>query len=108
MSSLAYDSAQATLIIVESVQRFKATITPTHKAQLECTAVKDVVDSILVIQKDLFNRRANRNLRKLCPFIQGLERYFGALDVLSNGLSPYIPFIWVSVNSIGDFCIGID
>ena len=82
MAALASDTAQATLIIVESIQRFKATITPEHKAQLECTAVQDVVDSILVIQKDLVNRRANRNLRKLYPFIQGLGQYSGALDVL--------------------------
>ena len=56
---------------------------------------KDVVDALLVIQKDLQGRRENRNLRKLYPFLQGLERYSGAIEVLSNGLSPYLPWIWV-------------
>jgi len=107
MAAPASDTAQATLVIVESVQRFKATITPEHKAQIECTAVKDVVDAILVIQQNLVNRRANRNLRKLYPFVQGLGQYSSALDVLSNGLSPYLPFIWVSGNLNEDFCISV-
>jgi hypothetical protein len=97
MASTPSDSAQASLIIVEAVDRFKRTVTAEHKREIEKTAVKDVIDAIVVIQQDLLKRRANRNLRKLQPFVQALGHYGGALDVLSNGLGPYMPFIWAPI-----------
>lgn len=90
------ERAQASLIIVEAVERFKRTITAEHKREIEKTAVKDVVDAVGVIQQDLRKRRANRNLSKLQPFVQALGHYGDALDVLSNGL-PYMPFIWAPI-----------
>ncbi|KAJ2988979.1 hypothetical protein NUW58_g3702 [Xylaria curta] len=91
------NSAEAALVITEAVERFRDSISPDDQAQIEGTGLKDVVNALLSIQKDLQQRRENRNLRKLYPFVQGLERYSGAIDTLSNGLSPYLPYIWAPI-----------
>ncbi|KAI3318736.1 hypothetical protein HD806DRAFT_510815 [Xylariaceae sp. AK1471] len=90
-------SAGAALVITEAVERFRDSVSPDDRAQIESTELKDVVNALLSIQKDLQQRRENRNLRKLYPFVQGLERYSGAIDTLSNGLSPYLPWIWAPI-----------
>ncbi|KAI1734594.1 hypothetical protein F4680DRAFT_336723 [Xylaria scruposa] len=90
-------SAGAALVITEAVERFRATVSPDDQAQIESTELKDVVNALLSIQQDLQQRRENRNLRKLYPLVQGLERYSGAIDTLSNGLSPYLPWIWAPI-----------
>ncbi|KAK4194211.1 hypothetical protein QBC40DRAFT_291183 [Triangularia verruculosa] len=97
MASPIRDSAQAAQIIIDSAERFIRTVGPEHQRQIEDTDVKDVVDALVVVQQDLLRRRANRNLRKLHPFIQALGHYSGALDVLSNGLSPFMPFIYAPI-----------
>jgi hypothetical protein len=84
-------SARAALIITEAMERFKGSVSVDDRRQIENTELKDVLDALLDIQQDLRQRRDNRNLRKLHPFVQALERYSGAIDTLSNGLSPYLP-----------------
>ncbi|KAI0976556.1 hypothetical protein F4678DRAFT_413747 [Xylaria arbuscula] len=90
-------SAEAALIITEAMERFRNSVSSEDRGQIEGTELKDVVNALLRIQQDLQQRRENRNLRKLYPFVQGLERYSGAIDVLSNGLSPYLPWIWAPI-----------
>ncbi|KAI1366204.1 hypothetical protein F5Y08DRAFT_302008 [Xylaria arbuscula] len=90
-------SAEAALIITEAVNRFRNSVSSDDRGQIEGTGVKDVVNALVRIQQDLQERRENRNLRKLYPFVQGLERYSGAIDTLSNGLSPYLPWIWAPI-----------
>ncbi|RYP76705.1 hypothetical protein DL770_007179 [Monosporascus sp. CRB-9-2] len=90
-------SAQAHLVISDAFDRFKATVTPDDQKLLDSTTVEDVVNAMMVIQQDLRNRRDNRNLRKLHPFLQGLRTYGQAVDVLSNGLSPFLPWAWAPV-----------
>ena len=88
-------SAEAALVITQAVKRFSDSVSPDDRSQIESTELKDVTNALLRIQQDLQQRRENRNLRKLYPFVQGLERYSGAIDTLSNGLSPFLPWIWV-------------
>jgi len=87
----AADSARAALIITEAMERFKNSVSVDDRRQIEGTELKDVLNALQRIQQDLRQRRDNRNLRKLYPFVQALERYSGAIDTLSNGLSPYLP-----------------
>jgi hypothetical protein len=92
-------SVGAALVITEAVERFRDSVSPDDQAQIESTDLKDVLSALLDMQKYLQNKRENRNLRKLYPFVEGLQRYSGAIDTLSNGLSPYLPWIWVSIFS---------
>ncbi|KAJ8123850.1 hypothetical protein ONZ43_g291 [Nemania bipapillata] len=89
--------AGAALVITEAVDRFRSSVAPDDQAQIESTELKDVLNSLLDMQNYLRNKRENRNLRKLHPFVEGLERYSGAIDTLSNGLSPYLPWIWAPI-----------
>ncbi|KAI1173029.1 hypothetical protein F4777DRAFT_601066 [Nemania sp. FL0916] len=82
-------------IIREAFEQFRNSVTPDDRVKIECTELKDVLSALLDIQKDLRQRRENRNLRKLHPFVEGLNRYSGFLDTLGNGFSPYLPWIWV-------------
>ncbi|PON26980.1 NACHT domain-containing protein [Trichoderma gamsii] len=88
----------AALNIKEAAERLRDSLSSDDQKQIENTIkVQDVIDSLLKIQKELQQRRENRNLRKLYPFLQGLERYSGVIDTLSNGLSPYLPWIWAPI-----------
>ncbi|KAL6812597.1 hypothetical protein V8C40DRAFT_256786 [Trichoderma camerunense] len=88
----------AALGIKEAVERLRDSLSSDDQRQIENTmSVQDVIDSLVNIQKELQQRRENRNLRKLYPFLQGLERYSGVIDTLSNGLSPYLPWIWAPI-----------
>ncbi|KAI1496314.1 hypothetical protein F5X99DRAFT_75957 [Biscogniauxia marginata] len=91
------DFTQAHILMTESVERFRATVDQADQDLIENTEVKDVVDAILLIEKKLRERRDNRNLRKLHPFLQGIEKYSKAIDALSNGLSPYLPWAWAPI-----------
>ena len=94
MAALLSDSAQASLIITDAVERFRQCLSAEHKQEIETTAIKDVIDAIAAIQKDLLERRANRNLSKLQHFVQALGNYGDSLNVIIKGMSPYMPFIW--------------
>ncbi|CAM1505697.1 Fc.00g113340.m01.CDS01 [Cosmosporella sp. VM-42] len=86
--------ASASLLINEAVNRFKATVTRQDLKQIQTTQVDDVVAAMRVIEQDLKRRRENRNLVKVYRFVQGLQKYAGAIEALSNGLSPYLPWVW--------------
>ena len=94
-SSSATEKA-AFVLITEAVEQFKATIGTQDQNKIQNTRVDDVLAAMKDIQKGLLLRRENRNLAKLEKFTQGLQKYSGVIDALSNGLSPYLPWIWVS------------
>lgn len=87
--------ASASILITEAVDRFKAIVTHQDQDQIQSTQVDDVVKAMRAIQQTLQRRRENRNLVKLYRFVQGLQKYAGTIEVLSNGVSPYLPWIWV-------------
>ena len=89
--------AQAHNIIENAFQRFKNTTDPEDARQISTTTVDDVRASLITIQKDLQRRRENRNLRKLNDLLEGFRRYGQAIDTLSNGFSPFMPWAWAPV-----------
>lgn len=88
-------SGQARLTIEHAFERFAATVTPLDRSQFQNTQLEDVKNAALQIEKDLAARRSLRNMRKLFPFLQGLEHYSKSIEVLCNG-TPYLPWIWAS------------
>ncbi|KAH7302967.1 hypothetical protein B0I35DRAFT_447536 [Stachybotrys elegans] len=87
-------TVQAEKIISDAASRFKNVVTPDDIATFNATTADSVIIALRVIQDDLRKKRENRNLRKLVPFLEGLKKYGAAVDVLSNGLSPFLPFAW--------------
>jgi hypothetical protein len=89
-------SGQARLTIEEAFDRFATTVTPEDRHQFQDTRLEDVRLAALRIEEELATRRSLRNMRRLYPFLQGLEHYSKAIEVLCNG-TPFLPWIWVGI-----------
>ena len=56
--------------------------------------MEDVWAAARNIEAQLEVRQSLRNLRRIEPFLAGIEQYARVVEVLCNG-TPYLPFIWV-------------
>ncbi|ORY00158.1 hypothetical protein BCR34DRAFT_606363 [Clohesyomyces aquaticus] len=92
-------SAQALHTIQTAFDRFAATVTPEDRDEFTRTELKDVRNAALRIEAQLASRRSLCNMRRLQPFLAGLERYSKAIDVLCNG-TPFLPWAWAPVKLI--------
>ena len=88
-------SAQARVTIQQAFERFANTVKPDDRHVFQNTDLGDVRDAALQIEQELAARRSFRNMRRLQPFLQGLEHYSKSIEVRCNG-TPYLPWIWVS------------
>jgi hypothetical protein len=91
-------SGQARVTIEQAFERFAATVTPGDHREFQDTRLEDVWNAVLQIEQKLAARQSLRNMRRLYPFLQGLEHYSKSIEVLCNG-TPYLSWIWVSIIS---------
>lgn len=89
-------SAQALSTLHAAFERFSTTVTPEDRREFSSTRLEDVRAAALQIERQLANRRSLRNMRRLQPFLQGIEHYSKCIEVLCNG-TEYLPWIWVSL-----------
>ncbi|PVH94735.1 hypothetical protein DM02DRAFT_181103 [Periconia macrospinosa] len=76
------------------------TVSPVDLKQMRSvSAIQQVRDTALDIEKQLAARRALRNMRRLAPLFKGLEHYSKAIEILSNG-TPFLPWIWSPITLI--------
>ncbi|KAG4441376.1 hypothetical protein IFR05_003133 [Cadophora sp. M221] len=80
-------------------ERLKDTVKPHHAVEFQSTTLKDVWDAANEIQRVQRQRRSLRNMGRLKPFLQGLEKYSKCLDTLCNG-TPFLPWVWAPVKLI--------
>jgi hypothetical protein len=78
-----------------AVGKLKHSIDPADAASFESTTLQDVWAAIRKIQQEQRDRQSIRNLTRMKPLLEGLEKYAEVLGVLCNG-TPYMPWIWVS------------
>jgi hypothetical protein len=57
-------------------------------------SMQDVYQTAREIEKELEKKQLLRNLRRIHPFLEGLNRYAKVMEKLCDG-SPYLPWIWV-------------
>jgi hypothetical protein len=74
---------------------FKQTISPSDAVIFQSTSIEDVWKAAEKIQGDQKQRKSLRNMRRIEPFLKGLEKYSKVIEVLCNG-TPYLPWIWVN------------
>jgi len=79
----------------EAFERLQLKVSPKDAREFQCTTLQDVYTAARKIERELAARQCLRNMRRLNPFFDGLERYSKAIEVLCNG-TPYLPWIWVS------------
>ncbi|KAL9065694.1 MAG: hypothetical protein Q9157_007389 [Trypethelium eluteriae] len=89
-------SLQARKTLQEAFERFSRSVTPEERRDFSSTSLEDVRNAAVQTERQLAARRSLRNMRRLHPFLQGLERYSKSIEVLCNG-TPYLPWIWVSL-----------
>jgi hypothetical protein len=93
---LSASSAQAHLVLNDAFERFASTVTPDDSRMFHDTNLQGVRDEALKIEKQLRARRTQRNMRRLEPFLRGMEHYSKVMEVLCNG-TPYLSWVWAPV-----------
>jgi hypothetical protein len=78
-----------------AIDKLKQSISSTDAAVFQATVVEDVWKAAEEIQESQRRRKSLQNMRRVEPFLKGLEKYSRAIEVLCNG-TPYLPWIWVS------------
>ena len=96
MSSSPPASPQARLTLQDAFERFASTVSPVDKRLFNDTKLQDVRDEAIKIERQLRERRTQRNMARLEPFLRGLEHYAKVVEVLCNG-TPFLSWIWAPV-----------
>jgi hypothetical protein len=74
--------------------RLKQTLKPHDAAQFNSTTLADVWKAARDIQHAQRQRQCLRNMGRLKPLLESLEKYAKTIEVVCNG-TPYLPWIWV-------------
>jgi hypothetical protein len=96
MASSSPAAPQARLIFRDAFDRFKDIVTVDDARTFQSTTLQDVRNAARDLENQLGERRSLRNMRRIQPFLAGLERYSKAVEILCNG-TPYLPWIWVGL-----------
>lgn len=88
-------SASAQAHIQTAFQNFSSIVSQNHQQQFHSTTLQDVWEVARAVEAKLAAKQSSRNLRRLKPFLDGLDHYSKVVEVLCNG-TPYLPWIWVS------------
>lgn len=85
------------LVLIErACVRFQKQLSPEDKGVIQASKnVDDVRHAIHRIEQHLAARQNLRNLDRLTPFLDALDRLSKPIDVLCNG-TPFMPYVSVS------------
>lgn len=86
-------------LIELSCERFRRDISDEDDKSIRAASLDDVRVSIRQIETQLAARQSLRNLERLIPFLDAIERYSKAVDPLCNGV-PFLPYIWVNTSIV--------
>jgi len=81
-------------IFETAISKLKQTISTTDAAVFQATHIKDVWKAAEEIEESQRRRKSLRNMRRIEPFLKGLEKYSKTIEVVCNG-TPYVPWVWV-------------
>lgn len=84
----------AEILIERSCKRFRKELLVEDEESIRNSSIEDVRQAIRQVERQLAARQCLRNLDRLNPYIDGIQRYSKAIDVLSNAI-PFLPYIWV-------------
>ena len=92
-------STSAISLIEKAFKRLEGSITPDDSHTFSSTQLSDVRQTALEIEKLQRSRGSVRNLRRIDPFLKGIEEYSKVIEILCNG-TPFLPWIWVRNKSL--------
>ena len=79
--------------------RLKELMSKDDARAMATTTMEDVWTAAKEIEQQLELRRSLRGLRRIQPFLAGIEQYSKVVEVVCNG-TPYLPYLWVSFERI--------
>jgi phosphopantetheinyl transferase len=83
-------------VIERACERFQRQLSDQDNRQIQgAQNVDDVRHAIRQIEQQLAARQSLRNLGRLTPFLNAIDRLSKPIDILCNG-TPFLPYIWVS------------
>ncbi|KAG4295211.1 hypothetical protein FPRO06_01795 [Fusarium proliferatum] len=86
--------------IERACERFRRQLSGEDNRQiLGVETVNDVRHAIRQIEQQLAARQSLRNLDRLTPFLNAIDRLSKPIDVLCNG-TPFLPYIWAPLKLI--------
>ncbi|KAH8587407.1 hypothetical protein B0O99DRAFT_733524 [Bisporella sp. PMI_857] len=77
-------------------KNLKQSVTTTDANAFQSTTLEDVWKAAEEIQEEQRRRKSVRNMRRIEPFLKGLEKYSKSIEILCNG-TPYLPWIWAPI-----------
>ncbi|EXK75675.1 hypothetical protein FOQG_19559, partial [Fusarium oxysporum f. sp. raphani 54005] len=83
------------LVLIErACERFQKQLSPEDKDAIQASEnVDDVRQAIRLVERHLAARQSLRNLDRLTPFLDAIDRLSKPIDILCNG-TPYMPYVW--------------
>ena len=76
-------------------ERLKELMGKDDARAIASTTMEDVRTAAKEIERQLELKRSLRGLRRIQPFLAGVEQYSKVVEVVCNG-TPYLPYLWVS------------
>jgi hypothetical protein len=86
-------------VIADAFGKLTTSISVEDAHNFASTELKDVWLAARMIEGQQRKRSEAQNLRRIEPFLKGLERYTKVIEVLCNG-TPYMPYVWVRGHSL--------
>lgn len=74
--------------------RLEATVSREHARSFQNTDLRDVWSAIKDIEAQMAARQSLRGLRRVEPFLKGIEQYSKVVEFLCNS-TPYLSWLWV-------------
>ncbi|KAL4724047.1 hypothetical protein ACLX1H_008652 [Fusarium chlamydosporum] len=90
--------AQRTIQI--ACDRFRSEILPEDARLIQATTkLDDVKLAIGQVERQLAARQVLRDMDRVTPFVDAIERYSKALEIAANG-TPYLPWLWAPIKFV--------
>lgn len=84
--------------IEDAFRRLKQSVSRDDAHEFASTQLADVWQAVREIDNAQRQRQSAQNMRRIEPFLRGLEKYSKVIEVICNG-TPYLPYIWVRCSS---------
>ena len=79
----------------KALQRFQTGLTAAEIAEFRVATIDDVWDMASRLQSEQSARHSMQNMARIEPFIAGLTRYAGVIEVFVQAKPDIMAFIWV-------------
>lgn len=86
-------------VISAAFEKFKRSISEEDADTFASTELRDVRAAAREIDNIQRKRESSQNMRRIDPFLRGIEKYSKVIEVLCNG-TPFLPYVWVSTPTV--------